>query len=278
MTVDEVGGGFWAFTASTLVEAIRSYFQPVAAIQAWSRTWSQTLSRSFEKDSDEFTLSLEGFPFTSKALLAAVKQNNWRVRADAIRELGAIIAFSHGGARDPISDEIIAIIASALADEFWQVRRSAADALAGLAAITSIAVPELSNALKDQFLLVRIAAADALAKIGPDAYDAIPNLLFALQNDNRWFRSTVARGLERISGSSALTLSALIGMLGKGRSDTRRAAEFLGQMGPAAKEALPALYTALQTENEMMQMILSTAICRIESNSDVTVQPKHLRT
>jgi HEAT repeat protein len=98
---------------------------------------------------------------------------------------------------------------------------------------------------------VRSAAAEALGKIGPIARPAVPSLIQALKDVNPFVRLDAAVAMRRIEGNGARAVPVLIDLLTE-RSETQRqellwseAANALGEIGPDAKQAVPALIRVL---------------------------------
>jgi HEAT repeat protein len=113
------------------------------------------------------------------------------------------------------------------------------------------AVPALIETLKDKERSPRIWTTIALASIGPEAKAAIPALTEASKNDEvdqvRWYAAVALVKIASEKAAAPLLIEALNGP--KTNDDyldvRRRAAEALGQLGPAGKVAVPALMEAL---------------------------------
>jgi len=100
------------------------------------------------------------------------------------------------------------------------------------------------------------AAAILLGELGPTARASIPALEQRLKDKNQWIRLAAAQALWRISGDSKKALPVLIAILDSEVSPTQsqwpspggsanygliRTIEAIEEMGPAAREAVPAL-------------------------------------
>jgi HEAT repeat protein len=110
-----------------------------------------------------------------------------------------------------------------------------------------LAVPALIDLLEDKGW-ERVHVANALAEIGPDARAAVPALRNALRDRTPWVRVSAANALWRIERQVEAVLPALLsGLHGLG-GDAVMAARSLGEMGPQAQAAVPALCQALQRE------------------------------
>jgi HEAT repeat protein len=117
-------------------------------------------------------------------LLAALRDNDWRVRAYAAWALSE----THDS-RGTVP------LTSALSDEHWRVRMHAASALQRLGDERS--VEPLISALSDDTWQVRISAIDALGRIGD--HRALPALRRVAQADSRSFvREEAQNAIRRI--------------------------------------------------------------------------------
>jgi HEAT repeat protein len=96
-----------------------------------------------------------------------------------------------------------------------------------------------SRLLADESPKVRWSAARSLGRIGPQASAAVPALIEALKDEDESVRMFAAWALPRV-GPQAKDVPALIEAF-KGRRGVSGVAEALGQIGPEAKDALPAL-------------------------------------
>ncbi|NQT90763.1 MAG: HEAT repeat domain-containing protein, partial [Candidatus Omnitrophica bacterium] len=141
--------------------------------------------------------------------------------------------------------ETVKKLIEALKDKNDDVRRSAAEALGEIGSDAKSAISALTEALKDENGDVRVYAAEALGEIGPAAKSAIPALTEALKDEGMYVRFSAAEALSKIKS----TISPLIEAL-KDKDWIVRVlvAQTLGEMGPEAKDAIPALTEVLKTE------------------------------
>jgi HEAT repeat protein len=104
----------------------------------------------------------------------------------------------------------------------------------------------LVAALQDPRWAVRQAAVYALCLIGPNARDAIPVIIEALKDEDIRVGAAAgdALGLIGLEANSAVAA-----LEGGEWLDRRMAARVLGQIGPAAKAAIPALIEAVTDPN-----------------------------
>ncbi len=128
-------------------------------------------------------------------------------------------------------DEGLRVLIAFLADESPHVRQWATRTLAGLGAAAKPAIPAMTEALKDTDVDVRFAAAEALVKLGVPGR-VVPALI-ALLEDKRWY-------------------------------NRRWAAEILGDVGPPAKAATPALTKVLKDESEDVRKAAAEALKKIQ--------------
>ena len=125
-------------------------------------------------------------------------------------------------------------------------RQAAAEVIKSFGAQAKAAVPDLIPLLNDCSESYRRLVAEILAAIGPDAREAVPTLKRVLRDDNPKVRLAAAIALWKIEKNTAV-VPVLARLLGEADADGDRewiayqAAETLGEMGPAAREALPEL-------------------------------------
>jgi HEAT repeat protein len=166
--------------------------------------------------------------------------------ADAGVRCTASIALGWTGVR---SQEVLQALQERLQDADSQVRFHAAEALARLdssgAPMVEVLVEHLGKADADR----RLAAVAALARLGSAARASTGSLRQLLSRDPDWrVRAAAAKALGRIEGPGAVP--DLIEALADDEQEVRNAAaEALGDIGPAAREALPKLRQCLQPLN-----------------------------
>ena len=171
--------------------------------------------------------------------------------------------------------EALPDLADALRDEYWDVRRYAAEALRKAGAE---AVPVLAKALRRDDYYSRWYAAQTLRRIGPQAVGAVPDLArmlgrggidvkqeaalalaempdasaaakqlaAALTDRNSMVRAAVVRALGRTGTATLPQLTELLGHEERGVRVSAAAA--LGQIGPDAGGAAGALVAVLRSE------------------------------
>jgi HEAT repeat protein len=193
----------------------------------------------------------------------AVETGGPSVRIEAIRALAQI---------QPPAPETLATLSKAMRDTDPAVQRAAAAALGDVGAVSALAealkdpnkhvrrnavrplrrvvirdrsatatravVTALADALKDPDGGVRRAAASSLGAIGPEAVDAIPALAATTMDPDTSVRNATIEALGRIGSPAAVPV--LVQALKDPRTGSL-AVRALGNMGPAARGAIPAL-------------------------------------
>ena len=133
-------------------------------------------------------------------------------------------------------------LAKALGDPAVEARAAAAWALSQMAAAAAPAVPALLRTLSDPNLRVRA--------MGPAAAKAIPELVKALDDASPAVRAVAADALGNLGGAAKPVVETLSRHLVDVNEPVvfvlRSVATALGNIGPAASSALPALEQALK--------------------------------
>jgi len=170
------------------------------------------------------------------ALATALQDRTAAVRTAAVWALGQV-----GPAAAPERRELVRLLGDG--DPF--VRAGAAYALGGIGSAAAPAVPALIARLADLDERVRWRAVDALGKIGPRA-DSVELLAALVRETACPGRGLAAEQLGRVGGAAHAAVPDLIEATSDARPDVRwRAVWALGQIGPDAAPAVPALRTAL---------------------------------
>jgi HEAT repeat protein len=128
-------------------------------------------------------------------------------------------------------------------------------------------IPTLIQELKEADEPTRIAAAESLGHLGADAKSALPALVLALRDEGESLRQSAIRAIIAI-GPDVRSMNDLSVSL-KDSDNTVRAmsATALGQLGPVARQTIPALRLALQDTDEAVQKEASEALMRIDPAS-----------
>ena len=119
----------------------------------------------------------------------------------------------------------------------------------------------MTSMLHDADLNNQVLAADALGHMGPAAEDAVPDLVQLLSVSNETVRSHAGKALEDLG---VVAVPSLILALKQPEPAVRvAAADTLGNIGPAAKEAIPDLATLLGDEDREVSRHAAPALGRI---------------
>ena len=149
---------------------------------------------------------------------------------------------------DPAS---IPVLLELLQDEDPVVRFLAVRCISFLGAQAQPATPALIQALNDIDDGVRLQSALALGKIGPKAKEAITPLQNFADSPDKLMELHCLESLWKISGKTEIVIPRLIKLLTIKKSDDESgvregAAKALGEIGPTARKAIPALIETLQ--------------------------------
>jgi HEAT repeat protein len=163
----------------------------------------------------------------------------------------------------------VSVLAQALKDPDKDVRRNAVRPLrrvvtrggsSGDPAATKAVVAALGDALKDSDAGVRRAAASSLGALGPVAVDAIPGLAATTMDSDLSVRNATIEALGRMDSPAAVPV--LVQALKDPRTGSL-AVRALGNMGPTARGAIPAL-REFQAQNGTSHSEVEAAIKAIE--------------
>jgi HEAT repeat protein len=178
-----------------------------------------------------------------RSLLSLLEDHDPSVRSQAATALGDFA----GEAHRVLPALHAALKGAALQDADEAVRTAAVRALLQAGPQPASEVAALVDALHEEIDVVRFHAAIALGNLGREARAAVPALTHAhLWDADPAVRVEAAVALWKIDRKGAVVIPALIKALG---DDNEMlcwiAADCLGQMGPEAREAVPALRQAL---------------------------------
>ncbi|MER7538919.1 PBS lyase [Streptomyces sp. NPDC097704] len=154
----------------------------------------------------------------------------------------------------------------------------AAPLLHALAAVRGAqAVPEVLRVLRgapaNRRDWVREAALRTLAAFGPAAAEAVPDVRRLLAADSAAVATTAARALWAAEGDRGDVLPALEGWLRPGASGAEwcAAAQALGEIGPAAAAAAPALRPGLASRDLWVRVRSAAALWRVSGDASVAL-------
>jgi HEAT repeat protein len=171
---------------------------------------------------------------------------------DAVKKRQAASAI---GAQGPAARSAVPTLLSVLEkDRDALLRRNIAEALGNIGGDTRQIVPALSKSLRDGDPDVVAAAALALSKFGKSS---VPALKRALGETDPLLRKNAAVALGKIGPPAKEAVPELISAFnsenqaGRRRDNSIKAAlaEALGAIGPDAKSAIPALESAIEARN-----------------------------
>lgn len=120
---------------------------------------------------------------------------------------------------------------------------------------------------------LRWQAVEHLTKLGPDAKEAIPALRKVRDETKGELRPMAVYAIWRIDGDTPSCVKALVGIL-KSRADRHAsagAANYLRQLGPAAREAVPELCWAVENGEDRTREMAVAALGNIHARPDVVV-------
>jgi HEAT repeat protein len=170
------------------------------------------------------------------ALLQALNDPYEGVRRDAVSALGRI---------RPVEKRVVVSLIDMREDQDPHVRYEVVRAFVDMGPSAEGAIPMLIEALQDR--VVGTNAMRALGNIGPKARTAVPFLLTLLNGGQDYDSCYAAQAIWKIEGDSSRVLPALIELL-KSKSLLAReaAARILGEIGPPARGAIPALTEVIE--------------------------------
>ncbi|MEA3366726.1 MAG: HEAT repeat domain-containing protein [Planctomycetota bacterium] len=220
------------------------------------------------------TLGKLGDKRAGEALLAALKDSNYMVRAHAARSLGSLgvreacrpliralqkervkdarFAAAQGLGRLADARAFDALLA-ALKDPEASVREDAALALAAVG--DPRALEPLTALLEDPLVRVRRRAVRSLGVLGDPR--ALPALILRLGDSDTWTARTAATALGQMGGPQAAR--ALVGMLDAEKASVRTSAiEALAHMG--ARQAAPAVRQAMASPDAAVRRTAADAL------------------
>jgi HEAT repeat protein len=195
--------------------------------------------------------------------------------ADALRHTAGPTRASIAAGLGRLGGQFLAIIPRlraalrniVLTDGDAEVRAVALDALARLGPMATSHVPGLVEGLSDPAPAARAAAAQDLAQLGGKARDGVAALTSACVNDpDLSVRVHAGVALWRVCRRLYPALPALVEGLHNGDEMlTWTAADCLGDIGPEAKEAIPALHAAfVRASQRLIRTSIALALERID--------------
>lgn len=209
-------------------------------------------------------------------LIAALKDSSPLVRVEAAKVLEGYAPFL------PEAKTAIPALIEALKDSHAPMRLEAASALGWFRKDGKTIVPPLVEALKDSESSVRASVAFSLGLMGAEAKPAVPLLIESLKGKAKGkdlfddlVRRNAARALGRITKGSDVAVAALVAALkDPGLEVPEFATLALGDIGPAAKDAIAPLTERLKDDKKSRLRILAAAsLARIDPKLIKTALP-----
>ena len=199
-------------------------------------------------------------------LVEALRSGSSRIRHRAVHALGELL---------PAGRRAVAELIDALDDEDEVVRTEAIWALgelgpAAVPAISALTAILQGHGMDGDDILIRGMAASALGDIGPEAREAVPDLIecLAATDDDpvtTRFRLQVARAVWKIQQEPSFLISIGIEALGDPKWSLRRlAAQWLGDLVPAARAVVPHLRRALRDRHPFVRRVAAESLARID--------------
>ena len=172
------------------------------------------------------------------------------------------------GQMGPVAAPATDALASLVADEDAQLATEAALALGSIGPAARSAVPALCKALEREDCPNIHAIVLALGKIGPQAAASKPLVIKAMEGKDVGLAVMAATALTRIEpgpAAAAKAVSVLVAGLADPLPETRQAAaESLGELGPLARRAIPALKKATEDPHRAISEAAATALKSVE--------------
>ena len=215
---------------------------------------------------------------TLQSLIEQLKSADGNTRmsaAFALKELGA-------GAKAAVPTLVQALQTRSVQTRLPDNRWAMAEALRAIdPGQAPVIVPAMVNDLTDPNVWNRNMAAFVLGEMGSDASDAVSTLLSGLTDQDARVRLACAYALVQVGVSDEATkhqaLQILVDGLHPKRNiyDGHTSVSLLGRIGPAAKEAVPALVEMLkENEDAELSKLAREALSKIAPRSDDTVPVK----
>lgn len=198
----------------------------------------------------------------ANTLLAKVTKEVVRVVEDPDIQV-RIVAAGRVGELGAKAKAAVPALITALADADEHLRSAAAWSLGHVGKSALDAVDALAAALADLDFSVRLNAAEALGRLGKEAQAALPAVLAALENDHT-ATDVLVISAWKMSDDRATLAQPLLRLLEHGPEDLRViAAEYLGKLGGAARDALPALERAADSADDSLKYVAAIAFRKI---------------
>lgn len=163
----------------------------------------------------------------------------------------------------PADPKDMPALTAGLRHEQAQVRREAATDLGLMGPPAKEAIADLVKALQDADELVRVTAAAALLKIDATRKDALPVLMAGLQSKRAVVQRVTLESLGDLGPEAHAAVPALTEALQNSGNLRWLAAEALGHIGPAAAPAVPRLIEVVKSKDPELRGAAIEALGRI---------------
>jgi HEAT repeat protein len=251
---------------SFAVCAVLIWLIPFCFQAAWLIVLHRDVSRGQSMRYSAIGLA-KGGPGVVRALRENLKSDQVNLRIDAARSLGVI---------GPAAKAAVPELISALRDSDVEVRMAAVFTLGEIGPAAADAVEPLMRVVNDyeRDRGTATMAIDALGRIGPAARRVIPDFIAMLRAPRHYPWTNVAMALCRIGpegrAEASSTVPALIEMLAtdKWAPNRRFAAEVLSAIGPAARQAIPALKAATDDSDPQVRHAAQDAVMFLEHSAE----------
>ena len=172
----------------------------------------------------------------------------------------------------PLAAPVVPSLIKLLEHDDLQVRLRTGDVLAAIGPPAKEAIPALRKALKHESAAVRWRATTALGRIGPAAKVAVGDLLAAMEDENWYVRGTAALASARTGPADKRVVPALIEALREEKLQVF-VARALGEIGPRANAAIPALAKLAKTAKSRSKREAAEAALKKITSTGPTPQP-----
>ncbi len=241
--------------------------------------WTWTVIRDVKRGQSQ-RYSAEGFsragPLSVQALRNALQSDKKATRLDALRSLSVIGRDSRDAVR-ALAKPAVPDLINALQDKDDDVRMEAATALGQIGSNAASAVEPLIAALRDGqhpvasagAIQVSASAIRALGEIGPSAKSALPALAKMVEDPQHRFHIWALHAFWRVGpkgpAEASIVVPKLIARLSTSKNPRERVwpADILAEIGPAARDAIPALSTAAADPDPELRVAAKKALSAV---------------
>jgi HEAT repeat protein len=166
-------------------------------------------------------------------------------------------------------DAAVPVLLEALTNPAPAARLGAAAALCRVDPDNPRGPAALTAALADPDPFVRQEAARAVGRVGPDAKALLPALSAILEDEEAPTRVTAAFAVWKVGQKADKATAACVACLKASPCATFRAqaALVLGEIGPDAKDAVPALRDALKDRNRGVRVAAAEALRKVDAEA-----------